>query len=331
MDSENSNPLVSIVVPVYKVEAYLRTCIDSIINQSYSRIEIIIVDDGSPDGCPQICDEYAKHDMRVKVIHKTNGGLSDARNHGIKESNGEYLFFVDSDDYIKRDAIEILVRNAVLSKADLVCAKHQSFIDGKNPDCVPVESNVVYYSKEEAMQHYIKEDWGAWGKLYKREVHENIYFPFGKIHEDEAIMLNILDRCEKICDISDKLYFYRRRPNSITSEQYSIKKMDWFYGWCNNVYLCEERYNDVLPMCIGKTWCVAIYNIDHLIGNSEYQAQINDIMTFAKKYWGNIIFNKHISISRKIRMIFFLASNIDANNCLYIRIYNTLRKVRRHE
>ena len=114
------NPLVSIIVPIYKVEPYLRRCLDSIVNQTYTNLEIILVDDGSPDGCPQICDEYAAKDKRIVVIHKENGGLSDARNAGLDICKGEYIFFIDSDDWIKTDTIEFLYKITQDKKSDIV-------------------------------------------------------------------------------------------------------------------------------------------------------------------------------------------------------------------
>ena len=237
----NDCPLVSIIIPVYKVEAYLDECVRSVMNQTYRNLEIILVDDGSPDRCGEMCDDYSKEDSRIKVIHKENGGLSDARNVGMSEAGGDYLFFLDSDDFIRSDSIELLVQQIQKFGADIVCSTPFSFLDGTLPredwNCQDKTTQIsfVCYDTESAIIYYTQYDWGAWGKLYRREIHKPILFPVGRIHEDEAIMLDLLERCTKVCDISEKIYFYRQRANSITSTGYSLKKMDWFYQDCHRI------------------------------------------------------------------------------------------------
>ena len=213
--------LVSVIIPVYNVERYLKKCIDSILNQTYKNLEIILVDDGSTDCSSKICDEYAKNDTRILVIHKANGGQSEARNIGISESKGEYIFFVDSDDYIEYNAIETMLEIAENKNADMVIAdiysvneKGEILNEGKGQYTFQNES---LFSAEEAAQAFAELDWGPWNKLYKRSVHKNIYFPKGKIHEDEAIMFQLFERCDKIVYTNVRLYNYLQREGSTTS------------------------------------------------------------------------------------------------------------------
>ena len=168
------NELVSIVVPVYRVEEYLDECINSIINQTYNYIEIILVDDGSPDKCPEICDNYAKNDKRIKVIHKENGGLSDARNFGIPHATGEYIAFLDSDDYVEPNTYKTMYEKAVQENSDYV---ECDFI-WEYPDKSNIDTRDYYFGKREMLE---KVRVVAWNKLIKRDiiVNNNIKFPFG--------------------------------------------------------------------------------------------------------------------------------------------------------
>ena len=317
-------PLVSVIIPVYKTEAYLEKCVRSVIEQTYKNLEIILVDDGSPDNCPIICDSLAAEDGRISVIHKDNGGLSDARNKGMSVCNGEYFFFVDSDDYIRKDAIKLLIQKALTTDSDLVCGDYCSIDEAGNLiDHGLCYSNDVFGTKE-AIDYFITKSWGAWGKLYKRAVYEGILFPIGKIHEDEAIMLRILSLCTKIALISDEIYFYLQRQNSITSEPYSKRKMDWFYGWQENTRFIEHNYPQFLDKCICKAWEVSMYNIDHLINTENGQSELSDIYRFAHKYRRCIMHSHQISYSSKLRLWMFLHSNIYSTNNLYSRFYRAI-------
>ena len=224
------NELISIIVPVYKVEKYLDRCIDSVLAQTYANIEVILVDDGSTDRCGKMCDEYAKNDNRVKVIHKTNGGLSDARNAGLDIATGDYIGFVDSDDYIAKNMFEKLYQAILETKADMsMCGVEQ--IDEKNtkliteslPDDVTTGIDVMNYKINSVKGWlYIV----SWNKLYSNNLFQELRFCNGKLHEDEFIANKILFRCNKIACISDRLYFYFRRSDSITLRKVTPRRMD---------------------------------------------------------------------------------------------------------
>ena len=212
-----NNELISVIVPVYKVEKYLDKCIGSIASQTHANLEIILVDDGSPDGCPIMCDEWAKRDGRIKVIHKQNGGLSSARNAGIDVARGDYLMFVDSDDFISTQACEKLLSLIKRYDANLAMCQAQLFSDdGKIEELNYEETTEIYENPIELLyDSKIPYLMTAWGKLYKKEIFNKIRFPLGKLHEDEFVIHGILDAAKSFVVTTSKWYYYLQRPGSI--------------------------------------------------------------------------------------------------------------------
>lgn len=264
---KNTSPLVSIIIPVYKVENYLHRCVDSVIKQTYDNLEIILVDDGSPDNCPAICDEYSQIDNRIKVIHKSNGGLSDARNCGMKAATGEYLVFVDSDDYISHDLIQKMMHEVHTQKADVICCG-VNIVDTEgyiydNRKC----NNSFIASGEELTKSLIKDEYPynfAWGKLYKKELLNGIEFPIGRLYEDIATVYLIMAKAAKAYCMSECLYYYERgREGNITSELNSGKAAKSYYHGCLNcierLKFCDNHhdYSDMISV-ITKQLCVWI-------------------------------------------------------------------------
>lgn len=215
-----AQPLISVIVPVYKVEQYLPKCVDSILGQTYENLEILLVDDGSPDRCGELCDQYAARDSRVQVIHKENGGLSSARNAGIEKARGEYLGFVDSDDWIEPETYECLMALALKYQAKLVCGgrydyseKRQTRKEGMCPDREEVLSGEALLGK---MITWDQCDCAAWDKLYHRSLFETIRFPVGKYYEDIAIAYALVEKAGQAAMLPRRIYNYRHRANSIT-------------------------------------------------------------------------------------------------------------------
>lgn len=242
------NPLVSVIIPIYKVETYLPKCIDSVLNQTYQNLEVILIDDGSPDNCGLICDEYAARDPRIKVIHKPNGGLSDARNAGMAASTGEYLSFVDSDDWLPNDSIQYLYNLLTKNNAQLAIGGHERVndYDGRilHSDYIGTE-NIKVMNKLEAMRDMFHNGCASWARLYKREIHANIPFPIGEINEDEAIVLRILDNCDCIVQSNYIVYSYRCREESITTSNFSVKKLDWQKHCIANLEFIRTHYAEL--------------------------------------------------------------------------------------
>lgn len=227
--------LISVVVPIYKVENYLTKCVNSIINQTYKNLEIILVDDGSPDNCPKMCDDLAKLDPRIRVIHKNNGGLSDARNTGIEFASGKYIAFIDSDDYIHERYIEVLYDNIISTNSDLsICGFKEVFENSPDFSQQPVTiSNIEMLSNKQIFNNFYKKGVlfiVAWNKLYKTSLFKdsNIRYPFGKIHEDEFVAHEILNQCKNVCICNTPLYFYLQRPSSIMGQTKTEKNLAIF-------------------------------------------------------------------------------------------------------
>ena len=210
---------ISIIVPVYKVEKYLDKCVESIVNQTYKNLEIILVDDGSPDTCPQLCDKWKEKDERIKVIHKQNGGLSDARNFGIEASTGELIMFVDSDDYLDVTICEKLLSLLEQNNADFSMCACKKVFENKEVVLETFEPLVRVYDKEMVIDQMYNMQipflMTAWAKLYKKEIFEKIRYPKGKLHEDEFIIHEILHKTNCFVVTNEQLYYYLQRGSSI--------------------------------------------------------------------------------------------------------------------
>lgn len=236
-----SKPNISVIVPIYKVEPYLRRCVDSLLQQTCENFELILVDDGSPDNCGAICDEYAAMDDRVRVIHKPNGGLSDARNAGLEIARGEYIAFVDSDDWVAPEFLERMLEAMRETGADICECDILRTYGEENVQYAANASSVVY-DTEKAMEELIRD--GAfhqyvWNKLYRRAVIGDNLFPKGKTNEDEFWTYRVFGNAKKVVKIPDVLYFYLQRPGSIMGEGYSLKRLDAL-----EAKLQRQRYMD---------------------------------------------------------------------------------------
>ena len=241
------NMKISIIVPIYNVEKYLDKCIKSIVNQSFKNLEIILVDDGSPDNCPAICDEWAIKDSRIKVIHKENGGLSDARNAGLAVATGEYIAFVDSDDYIEADMYKKLLSVALNNKCDIVsCKLRMVYENDKNFVTKDDSEDLIIYSTEDAMSALIDDKIRqvVRNKIYKADIIKNIPFDVGKYHEDEFWSYQAIGNATKIATIDYTGYNYLPRSGSIMGNGYSLKRLDAVEAKC----LRQEYLDNNVPV-----------------------------------------------------------------------------------
>lgn len=278
-------PLVSVIVPVYKVEPYLRKCVDSILGQTYKNIEVILVDDGSPDNCGAICEEYAEMDERVKVIHKPNGGLSDARNAGMRASHGEYLMFVDSDDLLVTDSVEYLYSILKTNDADISVGGRERFDDNEriiDADFSGVKELCVMDSAE-AMRHMFRHGCAAWARLYKREVHIEVEFPVGEINEDEAIVLRLLNKCSNVVRTNRIVYRYRCRTESITTSSFSTKKLVWQKHCADNLKFVQENYLELVPDAAARYRGSLMWSLTEMaLSNEDFSAETAELLTKLK-------------------------------------------------
>lgn len=239
--------MVSIIVPVYNVEMYLPQCIDSILAQSYSNIEVILVDDGSTDSSLSICREYAERDERIRVYHQNNMGVSAARNTGISNARGEYIAFVDSDDLIRQDYIEKLIFDLSENNADISACDLLRFNDMNEPDLLSTEENdekIFLSGKEAALAVYTgqsKLHIAVWAKIIKKSLFAGMEFPVGKIHEDDALTPRLLYKANKIVYSENKMYLHRKRQNSIMEVGFSEKRFDAIEAIDNNIVFFKKN------------------------------------------------------------------------------------------
>lgn len=234
--------LITVIVPIYNVEKYVRKCIDSIINQSYKNLEIILVDDGSPDKCGIICDKYAEKDSRIRVIHKKNGGLSDARNVALDVMKGNYVTFIDSDDYIDIEYISYLYDLINHYNADIsICGYKYITEEGKVLNHPSDDNTILIMNQEKAFFELLNSQYfsnSSCGKLFKSDCFNGIRYPCGRLYEDVATTYKTFFKSKKIVFGAHSLYFYLYRVGSISKQKFSLARMD-------GIYFAEKMVKDI--------------------------------------------------------------------------------------
>ncbi len=301
------NDLISVIIPIYNVEEYLNQCIESVIKQTYRHLEIILVDDGSPDKCPEICDMWAKKDNRIKVIHKQNGGLSDARNAGIDLSTGKYIAFVDSDDWIMPEMYEKMLHTLENENADICACNILACYPDENVVC---GNNDYFVGNSEQTLDLLYSDTkypvSAWNKLYKRKCWDNLRFPVGKICEDAFTTYLLIHNANYIIQIPEALYCYRIRSNSIMTSDFSIKRMDEEEAWRVNYQFVKKYY----PSLFIKSFSFYLQKVHVLIKTitkekqQDYPQQYNYLKNILKKNLIFVIFKSSLNLKYKIKFIF---------------------------
>ena len=272
------NEKISVIIPIYNVEKYLPKCINSVLNQTYSNLEIILVNDGSTDSCKQICEEYKKLDNRIKIINKKNGGLSDARNYGIEASTGNYIAFLDSDDWIDKKLYMTLYKIIKRYDADIsVCNFKKSYLNGDNK--THNSGKIKCYSNIEALNElYGKNSVQmivAWNKLYKRSTIKELRFPVGRIHEDEYLTPIIIYNANKLVYIDNQLIYYRQTPNSIMNSKFNIKRLDYLYVLENRIEFFKENMLDQLYEKSIETYILKIIDFYFKVKHSDIKNKKN--------------------------------------------------------
>lgn len=308
------NDLISIVVPVYNVAYLLERCIKSILNQTYRNLEIILVDDGSTDESGKLCDHYSKNDGRINVIHKTNGGLSSARNAGTKISNGKYLLFVDSDDWIKPNMVEILYNQIIRTQAD-ICVCGISPTDGNTVQHLEWFNKDLVLSKQKALDKLIKCELftsHAWNKLYRTDIIIKFPFPEGKLYEDIYVMHNIFSECNSIAVVKDYLYFYYQRPNSITTVHNLKNRIAYVDAFKARYYdiKSNSKYEEILRGQIAVVEALVI--IQSKISKGERKTFKNELMQIKKdlRKTNNLQVKKNAT---KQQYVYFCAAKYSPN------------------
>lgn len=309
-----NKPLISIVVPIYNVEAYLVNTVESILKQSYANLEVILVDDGSTDSSGKISDDLAKYDKRIRVVHKKNGGLSDARNIGIEMAEGKYLGFVDGDDFIDENMYERLYLNLIENNANIsVCDKDQYYDQKKQFVYNQRDTKLHTYTREEALiKLNLMElfDVSACDKLFEKKLFDEIKFPLHKKSEDTFVMYKLFDKCMKIVYDPIPMYHYRQRENSITRNP-NIS-LDVLEACLTQINFFKEKYPKIVyaaytALAFNSIW---IYNsyIKYCVNNPEVVKQLKKNV---KKSYFYVLKNNYLSTKKKlICTLFYLSVNL---------------------
>ena len=291
-------PLISVIVPVYNVEDYLAACINSIIAQSYSNLEIILIDDGSTDSSGKICDKFASTDTRIRVIHKQNGGLSDARNHGIDIATGYYIIFVDSDDTITPDAIATLYSLASEHNAAIAMA---TFDTRRNNSGTTMELTGIEAAKRMLYQDNI--DASACGKLFSVKLFQKARFTKGIFYEDLDFMMKVVPSTSKVVWIDRPLYHYTMRPTSITGN-FSLKRLDVLDVTDRIEEAAKQQWHSLLPAARDRKLS-ANFNMFVLLTRNGYAHSEH-----TDRCWRNIkalrfgsLFNRHVRLKNKLGIL----------------------------
>ena len=312
--------LVTVIIPVYNVEKYLRKCLDSIINQTYKYLEIIIVDDGSKDTSSYICDEYAKKDSRIIVIHKKNGGLSSARNAGLDIASGDYVMFVDSDDFVEPDFCKRPLDLALAKETDIVSFGFHKIT--KEGDVATIKTTSPrYITPEEGIKELIlvKDHIYnfAWNKLYKLSLFNSIRYPFGKTYEDQATTYLLFHKASKIYIDDSPLYNYIFRSDSISADWNKPESIfDRFFIWLDRLAFIRNYYPELEGIQVKQLINEAIKGFFKLTGIRKYNKAIK---LFSKFLVDNRIIVQQLN-NDKIIKIFYSNRLLFYLYCYYYRI-----------
>lgn len=318
--------LISIIIPIYNVEKYLEECIESVISQTYRNLEIILVDDGSTDRCLEICKKYEKKDNRIKVIHQENAGVSVARNIGIDFSTGQYIGFVDSDDFIEKDMYEELYQDLNVEKADIAGCDYYIY-----DTCKSTKSDILTKTKsvmktEEAlikMNQLRGFGVGVWNKLYKRELFNGIRFPIGKRGEDWFIIYKIIEKSKKIVYNPIAKYYYRQREESYTKSN----KVDW-WGLEAATEVLEFIKRKYPKAVISARFAYINANLEiynQMLKNKYSKEKRKEIILNIKRERKDVLKMKEIRLYKKLQII--CISNIRVLYDIIIKIKEKAKKV----
>ncbi|ETI67556.1 glycosyltransferase family 2 protein [Neobacillus vireti] len=299
-------PVISIIVPVYNLEAYLEKCIKSIIIQTIKNIEVILINDGSTDESGVICDSYASMDCRIKVIHKKNGGLSSARNAGMKIASGEYIGFVDGDDYVDRNMFGELYWLCENTNSDISICKFGRELNENLSNEMTEKPFCEEMDKIEAMRQLFKGElyrFSVCNKLFKKSCFENIVFPEGRIHEDLSTTYKLFSNANKVVYTNYIGYIYVKRDNSILASRFNEKRLDAFTGWEEILAFMKQKYPQLsseVNACFVYS-CVdnGYYILNQVVGKKEREKYLLYIQSYVRKYYKDIIKNAALTVKYK--------------------------------
>lgn len=298
--------LVSIIVPIYNVSPYIEKCVTSLLEQTHKELEIILVDDGSPDDCPSICDAFAAQDPRVRVIHQKNGGLSAARNAGIEAATGDYLAFVDGDDFVSPDYIEVMLSACLEHAVKMAACGYWEYYSEKKNAAIAVDKTVVLSAEEAIFDIFTMKNRVqvmAWNKLYARDLFENtsIRYPVGRIHEDVFTTYRFCAAAEKVVCVNKPCYYYVQRAGSIISQNFSPKRLQLLDA-VNSIQPFVEEHAPVYD----EAYKYYVFLNDLTVINAMADSRYCDVQLFRKvqkhirECWTDLKNNPYVNIKNKL-------------------------------
>jgi len=303
---------ISVIVPIYNVEKYLKKCLDSIVNQTYKNLEIILVNDGTKDSSGEIAVEFAEIDKRIIIINQENAGLSAARNSGIEISTGDYISFIDSDDYVSLNYFELLARGAKEFNADIVTCPYEKFTEDEIPKKLDIEEAIIPYTKKQVLDifHFSSSKPNnqksftnmAWAKLYKRKIFNSLRYPVGRVQEDDAVAHVFYHEADVFAHVKGGLYYYLQRPNSIMGERSKRNALDQLSAYEDRVeYLQQINTDKKYQRVTRKAIIVTCLGIIAKYQDDEFTLKI--AQEVIKKYRGGGVYCK---LSCKMKMAYLL-------------------------
>ena len=317
------NDLISIIIPVYNVEKYIEKCIQSVLQQTYENLEIIIVDDGSPDSSPEICKKYVQKDSRIKLFHKQNGGLSDARNYGLEHAHGRYVYFLDSDDYIIKDAIEQLYQPIAGKDNEISVMNFYTVWKDKKE----INKNIILgeFNQKEALLYLLQGKISnyAWDKLYPIELWKDIKFPVGKIFEDTRTTYKVFNKAKRVKTLDYAGYCYVQRPGSITDND-KYNRTEVIEAFEEQLAFARANCKDAVPYIEYRIHKINIHKalLDKEKNRNEIMNKIKNFKRFIKKNYKLLLTGEFESKNKKVTLSVLLLLICPS---LYIFIYRKHR------
>lgn len=289
------NALISVIIPVYNMEKYLYRCMESIINQTYVNLEIILVDDGSTDLSSKMCDEYVLRDNRIKVLHQKNGGLSNARNAGLEVATGKYITFLDSDDYVNVEYVDYLYQLIEQYDSDISICGMKRFEEECQEEDDESENLIKVYGNIEALEILCYQKGianSAWGKLYKKDLFKEIRYPEGMLYEDLAVIYKLLYKADKVVQGNKKYYYYMQRRDSIMHQKFSEKSMDRIKVSSELLDFVRKSCPEILDAAYTRFFISNIQVLREIpYKDGQYQEELSILKKNIKFYRRKVIIN----------------------------------------
>lgn len=315
-------PEISVIIPVFNVENYLGKCLDSVLDQTFNDFEVILINDGSTDGSAAICEEYSRQNERIYYISQENQGLGRTRNIGVDAAHGKYILFVDSDDYIARNMMEILYNNILSSGADIATCGLYNVYKAK---CIPQYGEIERFTCDnvEAFRLLLvgeKIPGSSCNKLFKKEILQQVRYPEGILYEDVAFHTSLMQIVKTVHVDTTPLYYYVHRENSITTEKFNSRAMMFIYAYNDTLRLVEGKYPSILAAARFKLFWAYFAILDRILQEDKYwkMPEYKQVKRYLKRNTIRILKNPYFHKARKLGALALLMN---------VRLYRTLTKM----